>query len=85
MSQFGFLVEEWTNRIAVLVKKAQQAGELLPKVDPVRSAQSIVSLRTSTEKRTKMTRVMGVGNPNLGRGVDVDQSPGRPVRPWMPA
>jgi AcrR family transcriptional regulator len=46
---------EWTNRIAGLVKAAQKAGELSPKVDPVRAAQSIVSLIDGIGVRVLLT------------------------------
>jgi AcrR family transcriptional regulator len=46
---------EWTNRIAELVKNAQKTRELSPKVDPVRAAQSIVSLIDGIGVRVMLT------------------------------
>lgn len=46
---------EWTNRIAELVKSAQKSGELSPQVDPVRAAQSIVSLIDGIGVRVLLT------------------------------
>jgi AcrR family transcriptional regulator len=47
---------EWTGRIAELVKNAQKAGELSPRVDPMRAAQSIVSLIDGIGVRVLLTR-----------------------------
>lgn len=47
--------KEWTNRIADLVKAAQTIGELSPAVDPVRAAQSIVSLIDGIGVRVLLT------------------------------
>lgn len=47
--------KEWTGRIATLIKDAQAAGELSPKVDPVRAAQSVVSLVDGIGVRVLLT------------------------------
>lgn len=47
--------KEWTGRIAELVKAAQKTGELSAKVDPLRAAQSIVSLIDGIGVRVLLT------------------------------
>ena len=47
--------KEWQGRIATLVKNAQAAGELASGVDPVRAAQSIVSLVDGIGVRVLLT------------------------------
>jgi AcrR family transcriptional regulator len=47
--------KEWQNRIATLVKGAQATGELSAKVDPVRAAQSIISLVDGIGVRVLLT------------------------------
>ena len=47
--------KEWTGRIAELVKAAQKTGELSAKVDPLRAAQSLVSLIDGIGVRVLLT------------------------------
>jgi AcrR family transcriptional regulator len=47
--------KEWQNRIAVLIKGAQEEGEVSPKVDPIRAAQSIISLVDGIGVRVLLT------------------------------
>lgn len=47
--------KEWQDRIATLVKGAQATGELSPKVDPTRAAQSIISLVDGIGVRVLLT------------------------------
>jgi AcrR family transcriptional regulator len=47
--------KEWQDRIATLVKGAQATGELSPKVDPIRAAQSIISLVDGIGVRVLLT------------------------------
>lgn len=47
--------KEWQNRIATLVKGAQATGELSARVDPVRAAQSIISLIDGIGVRVMLT------------------------------
>jgi AcrR family transcriptional regulator len=47
--------KEWTDRISTLVKGAQAEGELSPKVDALRAAQSIVSLVDGIGVRVLLT------------------------------
>jgi len=47
--------QEWQGRIAELVKGAQSAGELSPRVDPIKAAQSIISLIDGIGVRVLLT------------------------------
>jgi AcrR family transcriptional regulator len=47
--------KEWQDRIATLVKGAQATGELSAKVDPIRAAQSIISLVDGIGVRVLLT------------------------------
>jgi AcrR family transcriptional regulator len=47
--------KEWTDRLATLIKGAQNEGEISPKVDPIRAAQSLVSLVDGIGVRVLLT------------------------------
>jgi AcrR family transcriptional regulator len=47
--------KEWQGRIATLVKNAQAEGEISPDVDPIRAAQSLVSLIDGIGVRVLLT------------------------------